>query len=337
MKCLVTGGTGFIGSHVVRSLTRRNHTVKVFYPPGDGNPEIESLSGVEMIEGDTRDYSEVLEAMDDCELVFHLAAIYRIWTPNPERIFEVNVEGTRNVLDACIETGVERLVHTSSLVAYHEDDIHTPVSETSPIRETGSSDAYSDSKIESHLLVRDYIDDGLNAVIVAPTLPIGPGDRRPTPTGRILLSNVQNPVTMALESPANCGDVRDIAEGHVLAAEKAESGEEFLLGGRNMTMVELAEVVQSITGMNKPIIKPPLWVVKSLAWVMEKYSDWISGEPPQFTPAAIEIAHQGFSADCSKAKEELNLPVRPIEESVESALRWFQEHGHIGALKKLSP
>lgn len=329
MKTFVTGGTGFIGSNVVRELTKRNHKVNVLHVPDDDCSRIESLSGVNLFEGDVRNKEHVLEAMEGCDWVFHLAAIYRIWTRNPDRIYSVNVDGTETVLKAALEKDVDRFVHTSSLVVFNEEDPSEPVSETSPLRSEDGGDHYTRSKVRAHKLVKKYFDKEMDIVITAPTLPIGPGDRRPTPTGRILLSSIENPIVMAMQSKANCGDVRDIATGHVLAAEEGEAGESYLLGGRNTSMVELSEKVLSLIEQSKPIIKPPLSVIKSLAWCMEKYSDWISGEPPQFTPAAIEIAHQGFAADCTKAREELGLPRRDLEESVRDALSWFIQNGHL--------
>lgn len=328
MKALVTGGGGFIGSHVVRCLSQDGHEVRVLHLEDEDVSHLQGLGNVTFAEGDTRNADRMKEVVEGRDWVFHLAALYRIWMPDPEPIYEVNVDGTRNVVEASLEAGVERIVHTSSLVIYDPPE-DGPITEERPLREYAGEDHYTQSKIESHKLVKQYANEGNDIVMVAPTLPIGPGDKGPTPTGRILLSTLRNPVAVVVDSSANCGDVRDIARGHVLAAEKGKTGESYLLGGENTTMRRMASLVQEIAKTSKPIVSPPAAVVRSMAWGLKLYSDWISGEPPQFTPAAIEIAQNGFGADCSKARTELGLPTRDLRESIRDALEWFRDNGYV--------
>lgn len=328
MKSLVTGGGGFIGSHVVRSLNQDGHDVRVLHLESEDVSHLEGFRNVSFVTGDTRDPDRMREIVEDCDWVFHLAALYRIWMPDPDPIYQVNVNGTRNVLEAAFDAGVERVVHTSSLVVF-EPGGGEPITEERPLREYSGADHYTRSKIQSHRLVEEYVQQGHDVVTVAPTLPIGPGDRGPTPTGRILLSTITNPVGVVLQSSANCGDVRDIARGHVLAAERGQSGESYLLGGENTSMKRLAKIVQEVSGTSRPLVSPPPAVTKFMAWGLKLYADWISGEPPQFTPAAIEIAQTGFGANCSKARTQLGLPNRDLKESVRDALEWFRDNGYV--------
>ncbi|MFB6345298.1 MAG: NAD-dependent epimerase/dehydratase family protein [bacterium] len=328
MKALVTGGGGFIGSHVVRSLLEDGHSVRVLHLPDEDVSHLEGSDSVSFETGDTRDADRMREVVDGCDWVFHLAALYRIWMPDPDPIYQVNVEGTRNVMNASIDAGVERIIYTSSLVVYQPVE-GVPITEERPLRDYDGTDDYTRSKLQAHQLVQEYVEDGHDIVITAPTLPIGPGDFGPTPTGRILLSTIRNPIAVTLDTDANCGDVRDIARGHVLAAEKGKSGESYLLGGQNTSMKELARLVQEVTGTSKPVVSPPPFVTKAMANLLELYSDWVSGEPPDFTPAAIEVAQMGFDADCTKAKTELGLPERAHGESVKDALEWFKANGYV--------
>lgn len=328
MKALVTGGAGFIGSHVVRCLHDDGHDLRVLHLPDEDVSHLRDLKNVEFVTGDTRDAERMKEIAEGCDWVFHLAAIYRIWMEDFDPLYEVNVDGTRNVMEASIEAGVDRVVYTSSLVVFEPRE-GEPLTEKNPIRDYSGEDHYTRSKIESHRLVQEYAEQGHDIVTVCPTLPIGPGDRGPTPTGKILLSALENPIAMVIDSRANCGDVRDIARGHVLAAEKGKTGESYLIGGDNVSMQNLSQLVLDVAGTSKPMFSPPLSVIKGFAWIAKKYSDWISGERPDFTPAAVEIAHSGFDADCSKARRELDLPNRDLKESVRDALEWFRDNGYV--------
>lgn len=325
MQCLVTGGGGFIGSHVVRSLLNRDHTVRVLHVPDEDLRNLEDVQEeLELIKGDIRDRDCMLECVENCDLVFHLAALYRIWMPDPAIIYSVNVDGTRTVMEAAQQEGVDRVVYTSTMGIYQTKS-NQNITEESPHRSENHEDDYIASKVRAHHLVDDYVEQDMDVVSVAPTLPIGPGDIGPTPTGRILLAAVKNPIALVFDQLANIGDVRDIAEGHVLAAEQGDPGEVYLLGNQNVNMTDLAKKVQEITGINRTTLNPPIWVAKGLAWAMESYAEYISGEPPQFTPAAIEVASRGFQVDCSKAKNELGLPSRSLEESIKDSVKWFHE------------
>lgn len=326
-KILVTGGAGFIGSHVVRTLLQRyDAPVRVMHLPKENLLNLAGLD-VELVVGDVTKLEQVTAAVEGCDVVFHLAALYALWLPDMTLMQRVNVDGANNVFRACHEQGVKRVVYTSSFAVFAGQGLDTACTEESPFNLQESY--YSRTKYESHKLAEAWARKGLDVVIVCPTAPLGPGDVGPTPTGRVMVEAFDTPVLMGIETESNYIDVRDCAMGHVLALEKGRTGESYILGGENYTHPDIVRRLQRIAGLRRRmVILKPEWLrpmAKFGVWM----ADHVTGKAPFTTEVELEIAKKGLITDASKARRELGLQVRPIEETIHDALAWFVEHGYI--------
>lgn len=327
-QILVTGGAGFIGSNVVKALKKRypEARIRVMHLPNENLLNLQAVDGVELMAGNLLNPQEVNNAVAGCDTVFHLAALYALWLPDMGLLDRVNVEGAKLMFEACKKQGVKRVVHTSSFAVFAGQGLDKSCNEQS--RFALSESHYSRTKYESHRLAEWYAKNGLDVVIVCPTCPVGPGDVGPTPTGRILSDMFMLPVSMALVTESNYVDVRDCAMGHVLALEKGRRGESYILGGENYTHEDIVRRVLRILGMQRRIIVLPPESLKPLAHAMT-FAARFTKKAPFTTPVEIEITKKGLIADASKARHELGLTVRPIEETLRDALIWFVQHGYI--------
>jgi len=321
-RALVTGSAGFIGSRVVRRLLAAGHHVRALHLPGDN---LENLAGlaVELVPGDVTDLDSLRAAVTGAEVVFHLAALYALWLPDPGRLHAVNVDGTRNVLRAAREAGVRRVVHTSSIARFGGQGAGRRATEASPFALGVTGDRYAQSKADAHEVAVAAAAAGQDVVIVAPTGPLGPGDIGPTPTGRVLRAALTWPFALVTPGVSNFAHVDDIAAGHLLAAERGERGESYLLGGEDVALPELARRALASSGRGKPIVTMPPWVVRLAAHGALAWSEHVSRAPPLFTPAAARIAELGLAADCTKARTALGYDPRPIDRAIEDAVTWF--------------
>jgi len=329
MRVLVTGGAGLIGSNLVKQLLENGVDVNVLHLPGDDLRNLQGLD-VQLFEGSVLDIDSLKRAISRCSRVYHLAAIYALWLPRMELMREVNVEGTRNVMQLCLDMEIEKVVYCSSIACFGGQGLDKDATENSPFALDECGDLYSMTKHEAHKLVMGFFSNGLNVTIVAPCGPVGPGDYGPTPTGRAILSAVNLPLVVVLKNITNLGDVRDIAYGHILAMERGEPGRTYLLGNCNCDFREMTLKGLEIIGIKKPVLSwIPHFVLKVMAHVMLAWANHVSGKPPLLTPAILKTMDLGLRADCSRAIEELGLPVRPIEESIRDSLIWFAENGFI--------
>jgi dihydroflavonol-4-reductase len=330
---VVTGAAGFIGSNVVRALVGAGHAVRALHLPGEDTRNLAGLD-VEPVAGDVTDGAAMRRAAAGCDHVFHLAAIYALWTRDPERMRRVNVDGTRTVLEAARAAGVRRVVYTSSIARFGGQGRGRRATEDSAFALGATGDRYSRTKFEAHELARE-LSRQLDVVIVAPTGPIGPGDVGPTPTGRLLIRALTLPVVVVPDSATNFADVRDMARGHLLAAERGRRGESYLLGHVDLTAAELAREALDLYGLRRPIVRAPFPLAHAVARGAVAVAG-LFGRAPIFTPEAVRIAELGLAADCGKAVRELGLPQTPIRVALRDALSWFAHHGYLsdGALKR---
>ena len=326
MKALVTGAAGFIGSNVVRALLEAGHDVRALHQPTDDLRNLRGLD-VERIAGDVTERSDVERATRGCDWVFHLAAIYALWTRDPARMRHVNVTGTRVVLEAARAAGVARVVHTSSIARFGGQGAGIRATEESEFALGKTGDLYSATKRDAHELARAFARD-LDVTIVCPTGPIGAGDVGPTPTGRLLLACVTAPVMVVADTVSNFACVEDIARGHVLAAEKGRRGEAYLLGHRDLSLQALATMASSVLGRRRRVVVVPLQLANVAAYGATWWAG-LSGRAPLLTPAAVAIAKLGLAADCGKAVAELGLPQTQIERGLEQAMEWFAREGYV--------
>jgi dihydroflavonol-4-reductase len=334
VRALVTGAAGFIGAHVVRALLEEGHEVRALHLPTEDVRNLEGLD-VERFAGDVTDEARMREAARGRDVVFHLAAVYALWERTPGTMRRVNVGGTRAVLAAARREGVRRVVHTSSIARFGGQGFARGggarrATEESPFALGPTGDVYSCTKQEAHEVALEAARD-MDVVIVAPTGPIGPGDVAPTPTGRILLACMALPVVVVARTVVNFADVRDIARGHVLAAERGRRGESYLLGARDMTLAELARAALAVIGARRVVVEAPYRAARVVARGAQAWADRVSRRPPLLTPASVAIAELGLAADCAKAVRELGMPQTPIEVALRDALAWFSRHGYTRA------
>jgi dihydroflavonol-4-reductase len=328
MKALVTGGTGFIGGNVVRTLLKHDYEVRVLVRPKSSR---QALAGkdVELAIGDLTDPTSLEKALSGCDFLFHVAAIYALWTPDPNAVFEANLQGTKNLLEASQKAGIEKVVFTSS-----ESTIGTPRSgglghENLITDLEHLPGAYKKSKLLAEQAALSFFEAGLPVVVVNPTTPVGIGDVKPTPTGRIVLDYLNGRMPAFVNTGLNLVDVEDVAEGHVLALEKGRMGERYILGNRNMTLQEVLEMLAHITGRSAPRLRIPFWLATGAAYVDEWSSAHITHRPPRIPLAGVRAARKVRFMDCSKAVKELGLPQSPVEAALEKAVGWFRENGYV--------
>jgi dihydroflavonol-4-reductase len=241
---------------------------------------------------------------------------------------DVNVEGTRTVLGESFAAGVRRVVYTSSIAVFGGQGPGLDATEESPFALDVTRNEYAQSKKDAHDVAMRFVREGRDVVIAAPTGPVGPGDVGPTPTGRLLLSVLRDRVVFGVDSETNMLDVRDMAEGHLLAEARGKTGETYLLGAHNVSMRALARMALDHAGLDKLVVTAPFWLASLASWPMSLWWTRVLGRAPLFTPAAVRIARLGLRASCEKAKRELGLPARPLEESVGDAVDWFLREGY---------
>jgi dihydroflavonol-4-reductase len=329
MKTLVTGATGFLGSHVARQLAARGERVRVLVRPTSDTRAIDGLEAERFI-GDLRDASSLDRALAGVTHVFHVAADYRLWARNPRDIYESNVMGTRNLLEAASRTGVEKFVYTSTVAT-----IAVPRKDGLPDESTQSSleemiGHYKRSKFEAEQCAMRAAQAGLPVVIVNPTTPVGPGDWKPTPTGKIIVDFLNARMPGYVNTGLNFVPVEDCAAGHLLAAESGRIGERYILGGRNLTLKEMLDMLAAISGLPALRWKFP----HALAYVAACVDTLVSGalrREPQIPLEGVRMARHKMFVDASKATRDLGFSPGPIEGALGRAVRWYEANGYVAA------
>jgi dihydroflavonol-4-reductase len=321
----VTGASGFVGSAVARELLREGLSVRALVRRSSPRTNLNGLD-VEIIEGDMRDGAAMRQAAKGARYVFHVAADYRLWAPDPEEIMRANVEGTRSVMEAARGVGAERIVYTSSVATLklHEDG--TPADESEPLSEDEAIGAYKKSKVAAEHLVRRMVGEGLPAVIVNPSTPIGPRDVKPTPTGRIIIEATEGRIPAYVDTGLNVVHVDDVAAGHVAALQLGRIGERYILGGENMSLVDLLGRIARSVGQSPPTIRIPLELIYPVAIVTEALAR-ITGKEPFVTLDGLRLAKYRMYFSSAKAKRELGYRTRPVDEGILDAIAWFRQAG----------
>lgn len=328
MTVLVTGAAGFIGSAVVRALLAQDAAVRVFVRSTSDLGNLEDLP-VERLFGDLRDRRSVDRAVKDCEAVFHVAADYRLWVPQPKEMFANNVDGTRNVMLAAGEAGVPRIVYTSSVATLGLPQDAAAADEDTPATQADMIGPYKQSKFAAEAVVRAMIaDKGLPAVIVHPSTPIGPWDRRPTPTGQIIVEAASGNMPAYVDTGLNMVHVDDVADGHLLALEQGKPGERFILGGDNLSLKEILVQIGEVTGKPAPRIQVPHKVVMPIAAMAEMWGR-ISHREPFVTLDGVRLARKKMFFSSERAKRRLGYRPRPASEAIVDAIDWFDRHGYL--------
>jgi dihydroflavonol-4-reductase len=327
MAVLVTGGTGFVGSRVVRKLLERGETVRCLARRTSVQSNLEGL-GVEHVTGDLQDAASMAEAVRGCRMVYHVAADYRLWSRDPQELYRNNVDGTRNLLQAAEREGCERIVYCSSVGALGIPKDGTPGTETTPVKLEDVVGHYKRSKFLAEQEALKAAERGVPVVVVNPSTPIGPNDIKPTETGRIITRFLNGEMPAYLDTGLNLIDVDDVAEGHVLAAERGRIGEKYILGNRNMTLREILETLSGLTGLPAPRAKMPYSLVLNVARVNEFFMGTLLRKEPGIPVEGVLMARKRMFFDGSKAVRDLGLPQSSVEAALERAVRWFCDHGY---------
>jgi dihydroflavonol-4-reductase len=314
---LVTGASGFLGWHVARSLLEHGHSVRALLRPGS---RVDRLD-VERVTGDLRDPESLVRAVAGCGLVFHCAADYRLWAKDPEELYRVNVEGTRSLLQASKDAGVERVVYTST-VGCIGIPAHKLGTEETPVSLAEMAGHYKRSKFLAEQIALEFAQDGLPVVIVNPTAPIGEHDVKPTPTGKIVHDFLNGGMPAFIDTGLNVVDVRDAAEGHLLACEHGRVGQRYILGSENLTLAQILEKLASITGRKAPSLRLP-YTVAYLAGAAGSAWARLTGQPPRVPLEGVLMARKKMWVTHEKAERELGFHPGPADAALKRAVEWM--------------
>ena len=323
---LVTGASGFVGSAVARVLAARGLSVRALARSGSPRRNLDELQA-ELALGDMRDEADMARAMKGVRYLFHVAADYRLWARDPEEIVRNNLLGTRTVMQAALAAGVERVIYTSSVATLSLKSV--PANEDAPLSEADAIGAYKRSKVVAERLVeRMAAEQGLPAVIVSPSTPIGPRDVRPTPTGRIIVEAAAGRMPAFVDTGLNLVHVDDVAEGHWLAFEKGRIGERYILGGQDVTLREMLAEIARLAGRRAPTVNLPRGPLYPLAVAAEAVAQ-ITGKEPFLTVDALKMSRYRMFFSSAKAERELGYKARPYQEALADALAWFRQEGYV--------
>ena len=327
MKSLVTGANGFVGSAVVRCLLAAGHEVRCLVRPGSDRRNLDKLT-VEISEGDLRDTASLQRAVADCDSLFHVAADYRLWVPDPETMYDINVRGAQALILAAAEAGIKRMTYTSSVATLGLNPDGAPANEETPSSLASMTGHYKRSKFLAEQAVQQLTDEHkLPLVIVNPSTPIGPCDIRPTPTGRMVLDTLCGRMPAYMNTGLNIAHVDDIAQGHLLAHAHGRAGERYILGGENMTLLKILQTIDEISGKQIKRMNLSANFMLPIAWMMEK-SAMITDVEPRATVDSVRMAKKMMFFSSEKATRELGYHYRPAVEALRDAMSWFQDNGY---------
>jgi dihydroflavonol-4-reductase len=334
MDALVTGGTGFVGANLVRELLAGGGRVRVLARPGGDRRALEGCS-VEVVEGDVLDQASVRAAVRGARRVYHVAADYRLWAPDPRVLYRANVDGTRHVLEAAWAAGAERIVHTSTVGAVGIPKSGAPGDETTPVSLADMVGAYKASKFLAERVAEELAARGAPVVIVNPSAPIGPWDVKPTPTGQMIVDFLKGKMVASLDTGLNLVHVRDVARGHIQAAERGRVGERYILGNENLSLLAIFRRLAELTGIPAPRFRAPYAAAWLAAAAMEVGAR-VTRRPPAVPLTAVRMARKRMHFSAARAVRELGLPQTPVDVALADAVGWFVAHGYAPRPPRLS-
>ncbi len=326
MTALVTGATGFIGSAVARALLARGDTVRVLARAGGDRRNLAGLD-IEIVEGDLRDPAARARATAGISSLYHVAADYRLWVPDPAAMYATNVEATSDLLRRAADAGAGRIVYTSSVATLGIPKDGSIADETSPVDLAEMVGPYKRSKFLAEDAVRALATEGLPIVIVNPSAPVGPRDVKPTPTGRTVLEAAAGRIPAFVDTGLNIVHVDDVAAGHVLAHDKGGVGERYVLGGEDMTLEQILVRIAALTGGRAPKIKLPVGAILPIAYAAEMFAKLFRTGEPFVTVDGVKLARKRMFFSSAKAVRELGYAARPVDEAFKDAIAWFKASG----------
>ncbi len=322
----VTGATGFVGSAVARNLIAHGHQLKLLVRSSSNRQNIDGLKA-ELVEGDLAKPESLVNLLKGCRYLFHVAADYRLWVPDPQKMMHINVDGTRELMLAAMKAGVEKIVYCSSVAALGLVGDGSIADETTPVHHIIGD--YKQSKYKAEQVVLDLVKiRKLPAVIVNPSTPIGPGDIKPTPTGKMILDCASGKMPAYVDTGLNIVHVEDVANGHRLALEKGRIGEKYILGGENMLLRDVFSIVAEIAGIRPPLIR----VNQKILWPIAIFSEWLARTfniEPRVTREMLQMSYKKMFFSPVKAERELGYTYRPAKEALKDSLLWFWQQGYL--------
>jgi dihydroflavonol-4-reductase len=327
MKCFVTGATGFLGSHVARQLQTNGADLRLLVRTSSQTGNIDDLQA-ERVLGDLRDGESLKRGMDGCEFVFHVAADYRLWAVNGQELYQSNVDGTRNILQAARDSGVRRVVYTSSVATMGFGDNGHLTDEDGPVALSNMIGDYKRSKFMAEQLVIEAARGAQDVVMVNPTTPIGERDIKPTPTGQIVVDFLKRKFPAYVDTGLNLVDVKDCAEGHLLAMEKAKPGERYILGAENLTLKQILDKLAAITGLPSPSIRLPYAIAYATGVVDTLITGKMLKREPRVTLDSVRMGRKKMFVTSAKAERELGWSPGPVDGALRRAVDWFRAHGY---------
>jgi len=327
MRAFVTGGTGFIGGAVVRRLLEAGHEVRALVRPGADTRQLEGLP-VERVEGDLLDPVGLRRGMVDCAWVFHVAALYSFWGHPWNDFYQANVEGTRRVLEVAQQQGIDRIVYTSSIAALGVNKDGSPATEDTPGTLADRIGPYQRSKFLAEEVARNLARQGLPVVIVNPSSPVGIGDHKPTPTGQIIVDFLNGRIFGYVDTGLNIVDVEDVAAGHLLAAERGQVGQRYILGGENLTLKQILDLLAELSGRPQVRLHIPHWVAQCWSYVDMMMAKLNPHHTPAATPDKVRLSRRYEFFNPGKAVRELGLPQTPARVALRKAVEWYRAHGY---------
>lgn len=327
MKAFVTGATGFLGSHVARTLADQGANLRLLVRPTSNLKNLQGLNADTAV-GDLRDPASLEKAISGCDTVFHVAADYRLWVRDPNEMYRSNVDGTRAVLEAARKQGVRRVVYTSSVATIGFTSHGLPADEESPVSLADMIGHYKQSKYMAEQVAMEAGRSGLLVVTVNPTTPIGEQDVKPTPTGRIIVDFLKRKFPAYVETGLNLVDVRECAKGHVAALEKGKTGERYILGGQDLTLKQILDKLGQITGLSSPTIKLPYVFAFAAGVVDEAITGMLLRREPRATVDTVRMGKKKMFASSAKAQRELGWKTVPVDDALKRAVDWFRANGY---------
>jgi dihydroflavonol-4-reductase len=327
MLVFLTGATGFVGSHVARVLVAQGADLRLLVRSGSDLRNIQELQS-ERVVGDLRDAASLKKAVAGCEVVFHVAADYRLWVRDPAQMYRSNVEGTKAILEAARESKVRRVVYTSSVATMGFQSNGHLASEDSPVSLANMIGPYKRSKFMAEEIAIQAGKSGMDVVVVNPTTPVGERDLKPTPTGRIVVDFLKKKFPAYVDTGLNLVDVAECARGHVAALEKGKTGERYILGGENLTLKQILDKLAAITGLPSPKIRVPYAVALATGVVDQVFTGYIRRREPRATIDAVRMGRKKMFVSSGKAERDLGWRTLPVDGGLRRAVEWFQANGY---------
>ena len=327
MKAFVTGATGFVGSHVARVLVEQGADLRLLVRSSSDPKNIQELNADRVV-GDLCQPESIDRAMAGCDVVFHVAADYRLWVRDPAQMYQANVEGTRTILQAARKNGVRRIVYTSSVATMGFTVKNNPVDESSPVALENMIGHYKRSKYMAEEVAIAAGRDGIDVVVVNPSTPVGEQDIKPTPTGRIVVDFLKKKFPAYVDTGLNMVDVRECARGHVAALEKGRSGERYILGGENLTLKQILDKLAAITGLPSPRVRLPYAVALASGVVDTVVTGVVLRREPRVTLDAVRMGRKKMFVSSAKAERELGWKAVPVDAALRRAVQWFNDNGY---------